>query len=234
MKVIGGLIVLVFFAYTAYLYLVPSHLRHRSSSFGGAATANMKAAIFASQVQFQAGCYIDDNKNGIGEYGFFNQMAGDVATHKTKKGELKFIVGHLAEAINQQGITEASHYSFQIFLPDGRGGYYDFESYQKDPDKALGASEREHCFLAVAWPNEIHTTLYQEIKIFFNIENRVVKGRRGFFMFQDGHVRSTSIIKSRDAFMANPSWEHIFKKDPITGKPDINTIDEDLWPYYSK
>ena len=107
-----------------------------------AAPTALKSGVFPAQIQFQAGGYIDDNGNGIGDFGFFSEMSG------AKVGENGLTLALLPAEWNEP--TPLIHgYRFAIFLPDDRGGAVD------SPDgRRTVKGPAETYFIAYAWPDE--------------------------------------------------------------------------------
>lgn len=128
---------------------------HRIIAYEPAAVATLKSGIFVSQVQFQANWtttspILDQDGNGIGEYGLLSEISGRRGVGGKGTGEIRFLSGPLAEN------DVANKYRFAIFLPDGKGGAIP-EPAEKGPRKLLGkdaAKEQERHFVAYAWPDE--------------------------------------------------------------------------------
>ena len=185
----------------------------------GAAAASMKGAIFSGQVTMQAGKFIDENNNGIGEYAFIPQLAGLVPLDGVPAGELNILTGAFAnprrvveendfweyfmsnfrEAEGVVDASESNKYYFRTYLPDGRGGMYDLKSYRADSDKKQGAALREQYYLVIAWPKK-----YAD------------PGRKIYAMVQDGQVRSPTTMIFIQEFLETPSWELVYD---MTDKP---------------
>ena len=203
---------------------IPNLLESKITANEAAAAATLKSAFFAGLIQFQAGCYLDIDNNGVGEYGFINHMNGAKPIKSAngditiEAGSLMLLTGNLGQEVWPDGYATSNGYHFKIFLPDGRGGMYGYDEYAKDNDKASGASLRENYYIAVAWPTVLNET-----------------GRRVYMMTQDGQLRSTSRIQTRSEFMDNPSWEHFFKGVEGTMEEKLRRgPNTDAWPYYSR
>lgn len=210
--ILALLVTLSIFGY--WLYMIDNS---RISPHSGSAAGSLKSSIFSSQVQFQAGCYLDDNKNGVGEYGFINQLSGDEPVPpKIQSGDLGLITGQLDNNVHSDGDSFSNGYHFRIYLPDGRGGMYTMEEYRQDPHKDVGAELRERFYLALAWPEDTR------------------KHRRIYAMGPDGQLCSTSLSAVRDAFIAYPSWKHFYKRLPDTIEEINRQWPSDKWSFYSK
>ncbi len=126
---------------------IPAILKSTESSNEMAAATSLKSGVFPAQIQFQAGNYLDQNEDGIGDYGFFSEMAGGPINSQGDDIRLNL----LPPAWNASYPT-LNGYTFACWLPDGKGG-------------ALGASEgvrkkidnptaiKHPAFVAYAWPN---------------------------------------------------------------------------------
>jgi hypothetical protein len=81
----------------------------RPSGYQAAAIA-LKSEVFAAQLQFQAGGYVDEDGNGVGESAFFTELSGE---------------GRPGLALLPQvwrGRTPLIHgYRYVLYLPDGDG-----------------------------------------------------------------------------------------------------------------
>ncbi len=207
-----------------YTVFVPNYsCCGRSGANEGASAATLKSAMFASQVQFQAAGYLDIDGNGIGEYGFINHISGAKPIKASdgkvisEAGELSLLTGPLAREVGTGECAQANGYYFKVFLPDGRGGMYDYDAYLRDPDKKRGAQLREKHYIALAWPVKLNET-----------------GRRIYAMTEDGQLRTTNLLAVRDAFIEDPDWTHLFKGREGTFEAVLQQGPNDDWPYYSR
>jgi hypothetical protein len=103
----------------------------------------LRSQIFPAQVQFQAGTYIDQDADGIGEYALLSELAG----RRTVGGKtLGLLSGPLAKSATFDG------YAYAIYLPAGETRVA--EDGKKD-DRATekgNADAQEEAFIAYAWP----------------------------------------------------------------------------------
>jgi prepilin-type N-terminal cleavage/methylation domain-containing protein len=99
---------------------IPQLLRSRISSNETAAIATL-TTLRTVQAQFQQSLSVDQNKNGIGEYGLLQELAGSQrprssdATHIATPGE--FISQELGNVT--AGIASKAGYKFLVYLPTG-------------------------------------------------------------------------------------------------------------------
>ena len=112
----------------------------------GAAAATLKAAIFPGQIHFQAGKYNDADANGVGRFGFIDEMAGNRATIAAMKGELALITGPLS--MNKVPATSKGYY-FKVYLPNGEdAAFSSADQIKMGHEDAL----MERKYICYAWP----------------------------------------------------------------------------------
>jgi hypothetical protein len=109
------------------------------------AVVTLKSQILPAEVQFEAGVYVDEDGNGIGEYGFISEMCGRVKVQQTTT--LNFL-GPVFQTV-ENGV---SGYHYAVFLPDGEHQALaePFPGKRADDPAAVGL--REHQWIAYAWP----------------------------------------------------------------------------------
>ena len=204
--------------------IICSNMTERRITYcGDGVTGALKSAIFSAQVQMQAAGYLDIDGNGIGEYGFINHLSGSKSIYAgdgkvmREAGDLSLLTGPLAQELAVGECAQDSGYYFKVFLPDGRGGMYDYDAYVRDPDKKRGAKLREQHYLALAWPVKYNET-----------------GRRIYAMMEDGQLRSTNVLEARNAFMEDPDWRHLFKGREGAIEEILKQGPNEDWPYYAK
>src|SRR5688572_1399203 len=73
---LGGLGTLIFPIAIIAAIAIPGLMESRVTANEAAAAAALKSGILPAQVQFQAGAYVDEDKDGMGENGFFPEMSG--------------------------------------------------------------------------------------------------------------------------------------------------------------
>lgn len=145
-------------------------------------------ATFAGQEMLKSQVAVDENSNGIGEYGFLDELAG------TKKcrgegGKLydsnSFISRNLG-SLTDRGVAKKSGYCFVLYLPTPEGGGASSSAQKVDPAKA------EANFVLYAWP-----------------ERRGSTGLRAFCVDRQGQLRE--VLDSRWSGEADlPPWDAAF------------------------
>jgi hypothetical protein len=149
----------------------------------------LKSVIFPAEVQFQAGCYIDQDGDGIGEFGHIDEMAGLRPTGKTPAGKLSLVPRELLDV--KHG------YRYIVYLPSSAGGAVE-ESVNTDearPVDAAAAKAQMRRFVAYAWPTEQQA------------------GGRVFAITQEG------IVFAADHDGGMPAWNDLFDGKGWESKP---------------
>ncbi len=125
---------------------IPNLLESRISSNDAAAASSLKSGVFPAEVQFQAGNYQDRDKDGIGDFGFFGEMAGGPIPGRTDKVTLALLPATwnaVSPVIND--------YQFSVYIPDGKGGAMSAADDHAIIDP-LNNERPESSFVAYGWP----------------------------------------------------------------------------------
>jgi len=130
-----------------------SHAAGDASGAGSETQASnrLKTLILPAETTFQAKAYLDQNADGIGEYGLLSELGGLRAV--TGAPTLTLIPKDLAA-----GLVDGWRYA--VYLPDDKGGSIDEpdargEARAKDPKSA--PSQERH-WVAYAWPDTGNTS----------------------------------------------------------------------------
>ncbi len=132
---------------------IPQLLRSRISSNETAAIGTL-TTLRTVQAQFQQAVVVDQNGNGIGEYGLFQELSGQEvprgATGARTPGE--FISQELG-AVDANGIATKAGYMFLIFMPaDGVGPCVSEGAIDLALTVPANADEQEVRWCCYAWP----------------------------------------------------------------------------------
>lgn len=125
---------------------IPNMLESRKHAGESTAALLLKSSVFPAQVQYLSGGYMDQDKDGRGEYGFFQELAGGPIAGQEAKVQL------LPEIYNAPE-PEVDGYRFAIYLPDGQGGATAERLGARRPE-AKAADAQEKSFVVYAWPVE--------------------------------------------------------------------------------
>ena len=142
------------------------------------AIATLKV-LAAAEHRFQMAALVDQDGDGVGEYGFFSELGG-LARTRSRKGDLSdapvrspFIGSLLAEtAAAGQGIARQSGMNYLIWLPTGTGAPMR-EQAAVPPGVAANADVQERQFIIYAWPCSLG---YSANRAFVVSENGEVYG----------------------------------------------------------
>jgi prepilin-type N-terminal cleavage/methylation domain-containing protein len=155
---------------------IPNLLSARLNANESAAIATLKN-ISSAQAQCQGSAVIDANGNGMGEYGFFAELAGAVAV----RGSATVMINppNLSTAfgnINAQSCVARSGYLFRMFLPTTAltGGVEAASLGGGAGTPAVDPNWAETLWCCYAWP-----------QVYGN------SGKRTFFTYQSGDVLMT-------------------------------------------
>ena len=153
---------------------IPNLLSARLNANESAAVATLKN-VSSAQAQCQASGVIDVNANGRGEYGFFGELSGRVATRASTTRITPPVLSTAFGNIANSRVSR-SGYLFQMFLPLVTGGGVSEDGTGGDPDngQAVGPSQAETMWCCYAWP-----------------VTRASSGNRTFFINQGYDVLAT-------------------------------------------
>jgi len=163
-------------------------IRNRADE--SAVMATLKSGIFAAQVQFQGGGYLDFDEDNIGEFGLLSQLSGRTATNKIAEGQLKLVVGPLAQGDDAFGMH------FKIWLPGGNDTSAVSTWAELQALKAVNANQRETYFTAYAWPAASSTG-----KVFALCEDGQLRSQTW-----DGKEPAWNAVRGGKTWNDSPSW----------------------------
>ena len=153
---------------------IPQLLRSRISSNETAAIGTL-TTLRTVEAQFQQAIVVDQNRNGIGEYGLFQELSGEEvprgAAGARTPGE--FISQELG-AVDANGIASKAGYHFLIYLPTSAGPAVSEGDIDLTATVAADAESQEVRWCCYAWP-----------------VSRTETGNRAFVVNQTGTVYQT-------------------------------------------
>ena len=136
--------------------------------------------VAVSQAQFQAAAIVDQDRDGVGEFGFFTELSGELGYRLqtgTSAGPVSppFIwPGFGQSAASNQGVGSKNAYFFRMFLPRAEGQSAMAEPGTPPGGNPVHADAQELRFIALAWPQVVGQT-----------------GNRAFAVSQGGEVFHT-------------------------------------------
>lgn len=98
---------------------VPNMLAARISANETAAISILRT-ISTAQAQFQRAAYADEDRNGVGEYGYFAELGGTVAVRGTTRYATADLSASMA-LVNATGEISRNGYVFRMYLPEPAG-----------------------------------------------------------------------------------------------------------------
>jgi hypothetical protein len=117
------------------------------SSNDASVTTALKAGVFPAQIQFQAGGYVDQNNDNVGEYGFLHELSGGPLP-----GNNGTTLSLLSDDWNMR-FPEMHGHTFACWLPDGNGGALGPNDGERIM-KPNAATEQIRYFVVYAWPTD--------------------------------------------------------------------------------
>jgi len=148
-------------------FAIPALLRARMTANETGAVAGLRS-LTANQATFQSVCVVDQDEDGTGEYGLFEELAGasvcrgevtgsgSPAPAQRTPGEfMQQVYGQVTAA----GYAQKSGYFYVIYLPnEPGGGYAPGDAVVSDPVAGAAAADvdavddQEVFWIAYAWP----------------------------------------------------------------------------------
>jgi len=157
---------------------IPSLLRSRIAANEVAAIGALRSLLSAEE-EFRMADIIDQDADGAGEYGFYQELCGTIAPPGHAAAVLPEFFDPVFGVINAQGAASKTGYYYRIFLPGPDGGPAGAEvSGTNSTTVSPGAiNSRENRWSCYAWPMDYDST-----------------GRRAFVMNQAGNVFATAAM----------------------------------------
>ena len=188
----GALTIMLFFIPFFAAITIPSLLRSQMSS-NETATVGALRTLVASQAQFRGAVVVDQDGDGVGEYGYFQELAG-AANPRTVGNQIPTDVrpGEYATQVlgivSREGIVMKNDYCFKMFLPSTSGPAG--ETSPLPAGSAEDADLQEQAFICYAWPVAFDSS-----------------GKRCFVVNQRGDVFTAKNSDSAD----NPIYDGVNK-----------------------
>jgi hypothetical protein len=176
--------------------VIPGLSRARMSSNEGAAIASLKS-LACAQVTFYKQIYVDQDCDGSGEYGVFNEICGvSNLRGKNKKAKADEYI-NTKFAIYSGNCAHHSGYLYQIFLPGLKEPVTDNIGDVVPPQalKALSMDDLDECdviqqqenrFICYAWPfawrsSGVRAFVMDQSAEVYAAANCHEDGKRGYF-----------------------------------------------------
>jgi len=168
---------------------IPNLIAGRINANESAAIATLRN-LMATQMQARVSGIIDSDHNGVGEYGFFQELSGTRSTRSDSDDdgladsesqiwiEPPVMSSYFGD-LDSEGLIQRSGYMFRLYLP-GAGGVFQRELAPSEPYAAVSAELAANYWACYAWPARYGIT-----------------GRRAFFVNQEGQVLACSNAETR-------------------------------------
>ncbi|GEM_PF-442792 len=170
---------------------IPGLMRSRSGANETSAIASLKA-ISTGQEMFKNAVAVDQNVNGVGEYGFLQELAG-TSPCRTPGGlegptyAASPFIPQLFGLIDAEGRSVKSGYYFKVFLPGKQDAVS--ATMQVPPGDEAVAPLQETAWCAYAWPALQGKT---GVQTFFVNQNGQVYASRGAYSGDHGPAPSAA------------------------------------------
>jgi prepilin-type N-terminal cleavage/methylation domain-containing protein len=193
---------------------IPNLLSARLNANETAAIATLRN-ISSAQAQFQASAHADEDSDGTGEFGVFDELSGGEQVRSTGTFIQPPVLSGAFKTVDGDGEVSRSGYIFQMYLPDASG-----VGVPEDDDGGMSTGTpdedlAETTWCCYAWPANYNNS-----------------GNRTFFVNQTGDVTSTtsSDYSGGDNAGSNLTADAAFltsTTDSITGNVAIGTAGGD-------
>ena len=186
---------------------IPNLLSARLAANESAAIATLRN-IVSAQSQIQSQGAIDTDADGIGEHGWFAEMAGAIALRNAAPANIPLVPPVLSGALGivNASLVNKSGYLFQMWLPDAAGpGAPVAELAAGGSPGGESANLSENTWATYAWPVGRQNT-----------------GNRAFVVNQTGDVLQTNNIAQLYTQGTPPAGNAANSAAPMTAPLSIN------------
>jgi hypothetical protein len=190
---------------------IPQLLRSRIGANETYTIGTLKA-LSVGQQQFRVAGVVDQDQDGVGEYGFLTELGGEAMCRGTEVSvaQAPYITSMFGQT-NGFGVVVKSGYCYKLFLPDGRGGALE-ETYGPPEPSAETADAQEQAYLLYAWP----------------VSRQM--GNRTFVIDQNGEI--WQLARSKRFGQSNPpAWDEALTDSDGSGKKEfgMDSIGAEGW-----
>ncbi|MBI4617679.1 MAG: hypothetical protein HY720_28970 [Planctomycetes bacterium] len=165
-----------------------AEVRRRMTSYhpNEQAACETLRGIARAQEQFAESVFVDADKDGLGEYGWLQELSGEVPVRGGPPVDPALVARHLGMSSHADGgIAESEGYLFAIWLPGPEQA--EREASPLAPDDPATADVRESRWACYAWPVEHGKT-----------------GSRAFFIDKSGILTATDNAATRYSGLERP------------------------------
>ncbi len=142
-----------------FKFTPPEGAKRDETSLRESFAESVLAKVAAAEKQFAAAVDVDQDGDGVGEYGSLQELLGAVALRgSSRKAEPAYLPRSLAEKM-VGGAAQRRGYNFKIYLPgDGGEILSEVDGKPLAMVKEDGVDLQEKHFVCYAWPEEAGTT----------------------------------------------------------------------------
>jgi hypothetical protein len=173
---------------------IPNLIQTRDRANEVGVVSLLRSGVFPAQIQFQAGAYIDQNGDNVGEFGFFSEMAGGPLTGQPETMKLA-----LLPEIWDNAQPLVHGYRFSCWLPDGKGGALGGGNGLR-PQNAAAAKAQSERFVVYAWAGDDASK-----PVYALTQTGTIYSHAGVTIGQDGP--SWNALFGEGGWDAEPQWE---------------------------
>ncbi len=141
---------------------IPSLISSRIASYETAATGTLRS-LAAAQSTFVARCIVDQDGDGSGEYGFFQELAGSAVprgrVNALAAGEVFSAAMGNTDAVT--GIVSKSGYAYILYLPTAAPGPAIHDGQMPAAPVVADGNPQETRWMSYAWPMDHGSTGYR-------------------------------------------------------------------------
>jgi prepilin-type N-terminal cleavage/methylation domain-containing protein len=196
---------------------IPSLLRSRVSANESSAVATLHT-VTAAEAEFRQAAEVDQDADGLGEYGFLGELAGN-ADIRDAAGVRVANPPYLPTSLRSDanGNSNKSGYLFAVHLPDGaNGSIAELGNTGGAAVDATTADDQELAYVCYAWPVQINRS-----------------GTRAFATSEEAEIYHTKMaVAQYDGAATAPAGDAIYSAAPILsplGVGGIASNDGNTW-----
>lgn len=143
-----GLLSLSFIAILIYQGIINAIIHSNE----GHTVGNLRS-ISTALSQFQAQCIVDQDRDGIGEYGFLQEVSGVVKGRSGKQvsSSEPWLLKNFSNGIENSGIVQKDGYYYLLYLPGKNGSGREIFPLKKETDSSI-IDQQENYWICYAWP----------------------------------------------------------------------------------
>lgn len=140
----------------APIVILVTHLERRRGHSPVAGAIGLLQTLSTSQAQFQSNTAVDQDEDGVGEYGLLNELTGttNMRAPQGKRSEKTILPPYVSKtlAVTSQNFVIRRGYCYQVFLPHKGNVITDNPTGQNGSTDQDSINAQEKRWIAYAWP----------------------------------------------------------------------------------